>query len=46
MIFRPGVFFLALALLGLTGCATPSGQSFNESDVYRAQDHVFRPMGN
>ena len=42
---RLGLFALALALLGLTSCATPSGQSFNESDVYRAQDQVFRPMG-
>ena len=46
MTTRLGLLVLALALLGLTSCATPSGQSFNESDVYQAQDQVFRPMGN
>ena len=43
---RLGLSALALALLGLTSCATPSGPSIDQSDVYRAQDQVFRPMGH
>lgn len=35
---------LLLLIGGFTGCASP-GDRLNESDVYRAQDSVFRPMG-